>query len=338
MLIHVRHVTRYRYAEPAKYSVQRLRLTPPSFDGQKRALLAYQGAGHRDRARLSRRVRQLDASGQPDGPARGGHGHRRQAWSRPRIAPGSCATSRRRCRRPCSCARRPPPGRAAASPELAAEVGALRRPRAAARADERGARRASTTGSARPTPTPPPPRRWRRAGRVPGPCPCLHRRRASLGVPARYVSGYMVRRSRAATTRRPPRLGRGLGARARLGRVRSRQRHLPDRPVRRLAAGLDARSRGPGHGARRGGAGEALAVDARRDGSAVTAPGQARDRDDLLRRHASSTAGSCSPPTPAPTPASTTSPRSASCMSGNARATGCWCCSPPATSPSPRRW
>ena len=35
MLIHVRHVTRYRYAEPVKYSVQRLHLTPPSFGGQR---------------------------------------------------------------------------------------------------------------------------------------------------------------------------------------------------------------------------------------------------------------------------------------------------------------
>jgi transglutaminase-like putative cysteine protease len=35
MLITVRHVTRYRYAEPVKYSVQRLHLTPPSFGGQR---------------------------------------------------------------------------------------------------------------------------------------------------------------------------------------------------------------------------------------------------------------------------------------------------------------
>ena len=34
MLIRVRHVTRYRYAEPVKYSVQRLHLSPPSFRGQ----------------------------------------------------------------------------------------------------------------------------------------------------------------------------------------------------------------------------------------------------------------------------------------------------------------
>lgn len=35
MLIRVRHVTRYRYAEPVKYSVQRLHLSPPSFRGQR---------------------------------------------------------------------------------------------------------------------------------------------------------------------------------------------------------------------------------------------------------------------------------------------------------------
>jgi transglutaminase-like putative cysteine protease len=35
MLIRVRHVTLYRYAEPVKYSVQRLHLSPPSFGGQR---------------------------------------------------------------------------------------------------------------------------------------------------------------------------------------------------------------------------------------------------------------------------------------------------------------
>jgi transglutaminase-like putative cysteine protease len=35
MLIEIRHKTSYRYAEPARYSVQSLRLTPPSFDAQR---------------------------------------------------------------------------------------------------------------------------------------------------------------------------------------------------------------------------------------------------------------------------------------------------------------
>lgn len=35
MLIDVRHVTRYRYQEPTRYSVQRLHLTPQNHDGQK---------------------------------------------------------------------------------------------------------------------------------------------------------------------------------------------------------------------------------------------------------------------------------------------------------------
>lgn len=35
MLISVRHVTRYRYAQPASYSVQSLRLTPVPFKGQR---------------------------------------------------------------------------------------------------------------------------------------------------------------------------------------------------------------------------------------------------------------------------------------------------------------
>ena len=35
MLISVRHVTRYRYAEPVTYTIQSLRLTPASFTGQR---------------------------------------------------------------------------------------------------------------------------------------------------------------------------------------------------------------------------------------------------------------------------------------------------------------
>jgi transglutaminase-like putative cysteine protease len=35
MLIWVRHITRYRYAEPVSYTVQSLRLTPQSFQGQR---------------------------------------------------------------------------------------------------------------------------------------------------------------------------------------------------------------------------------------------------------------------------------------------------------------
>jgi transglutaminase-like putative cysteine protease len=35
MLISVRHITRYRYAEPVGYTIQSLRLTPASFTGQK---------------------------------------------------------------------------------------------------------------------------------------------------------------------------------------------------------------------------------------------------------------------------------------------------------------
>lgn len=34
MLIEIRHITTYQYEPPARYSIQSLRLTPPSFDGQ----------------------------------------------------------------------------------------------------------------------------------------------------------------------------------------------------------------------------------------------------------------------------------------------------------------
>ena len=51
-------------------------------------------------------------------------------------------------------------------------------------------------------------------------------------VPARYVSGYFARRATArerGDRRRRARLGRGLCGRSRLGRVRSRQRHMHGR-------------------------------------------------------------------------------------------------------------
>ena len=35
MLISIRHVTRYSYAEPVNYTIQSLRLTPASFKGQR---------------------------------------------------------------------------------------------------------------------------------------------------------------------------------------------------------------------------------------------------------------------------------------------------------------
>ena len=35
MIVSICHVTRYTLGEPAHYSIQSLRLTPPSFDGQR---------------------------------------------------------------------------------------------------------------------------------------------------------------------------------------------------------------------------------------------------------------------------------------------------------------
>ena len=35
MLVSIGHVTRYAYATPALYSIHTLRLTPPSFEGQR---------------------------------------------------------------------------------------------------------------------------------------------------------------------------------------------------------------------------------------------------------------------------------------------------------------
>ena len=69
------------------------------------------------------------------------------------------------------------------------------------------------------------------------------------GVPARFVVGpFPARRRRGASAGRP-RLGRGLCAVARLGRVRSRQRHLLDRRPRprRDRARLSRRRAGARH-------------------------------------------------------------------------------------------
>lgn len=49
MLIEIRHVTTYTYATPARYSVQSLRLTPPSFDGQEVLSWAISAPGYERR-------------------------------------------------------------------------------------------------------------------------------------------------------------------------------------------------------------------------------------------------------------------------------------------------
>ena len=62
----------------------------------------------------------------------------------------------------------------------------------------------------------------------------------TLGVPARYITGYLVI-GRGEHGGRASRLGRGVGRGAGLGRLRRRQPHLPDRALR--AAGRRARRR-----------------------------------------------------------------------------------------------
>lgn len=53
MRISVRHVTRYRYATPVRYGIQRLRLTPPDFDGQRVLSWAVEAPGMATAARFS---------------------------------------------------------------------------------------------------------------------------------------------------------------------------------------------------------------------------------------------------------------------------------------------
>ena len=67
MLISVRHVTRYRYAEPVSYTIQSLRLTPASFTGQR--VLDWQvRAGGAKPAAVQGRLRQRRAPASPSMP------------------------------------------------------------------------------------------------------------------------------------------------------------------------------------------------------------------------------------------------------------------------------
>ena len=65
------------------------------------------------------------------------------------------------------------------------------------------------------------------------------------GLPARYVTGYLLGRRRGRGRRRRPRLGRGPRRGPRLGRLRSRQPLLPDERYVRLDSGRDAREAAP---------------------------------------------------------------------------------------------
>ena len=58
MLISVRHVTRYRYAEPVTYTIQSLRLTPASFTGQRVHDWQVRAGGVQAGAAVQGRVRQ----------------------------------------------------------------------------------------------------------------------------------------------------------------------------------------------------------------------------------------------------------------------------------------
>lgn len=53
MLISIRHVTRYSYAEPPRYGIQSLRLTPPDFQGQRVLSWTIEAPGMAAAARFS---------------------------------------------------------------------------------------------------------------------------------------------------------------------------------------------------------------------------------------------------------------------------------------------
>ena len=129
-----------------------------------------------------------------------------------------------------------------------------RQHRAAARAPRRRCATGSTTSRAPPTPTRAPPRRWPTARACAGPRPHLHPAARTLGIPAALrhaaTSSWTTPRRR----RRPPCLGRGLRRGAGVGSgFDVANRICPTDRYVRLACGLDAGYTAPITGSRLGG-------------------------------------------------------------------------------------
>ena len=125
---------------------------------------------------------------------------------------------------------------------------------------------ASASGSASTsTPPTPAPARPRRSATAHGVCQDFAHvfiaAARHLGIPARYVSGYLYRERRVRRAGGRPRLGGGVRRGPRLGRLRSRQRRLRrPRPMSASPSGSTISGRRPVRGTRYGGTGEALAV------------------------------------------------------------------------------
>ena len=217
---------------PASYAVQRLMLTPLDFASQKVRSWAIEAPG------IAKALSYRDGFGNlvhvvtTSGTHR--RGYRRRAWHRrdQRCRRRGARARRARCRRRFSCARPRRHGLAPRSPPWP-----MRRSWAAAirsrncmcsctmiraRIVYRDRRHDSAYHGCRSA--------RRRPWRVPGPCPCVACRGTPYGLPARYVTGYIVTGDGAVRNRKPC-LGGSADPDARLGRIRCGKRGLPDRAI-----------------------------------------------------------------------------------------------------------
>ena len=331
----IRHTTHYTYERSG--ACRRPAAAPDAAADDNRAdhpFLGDRGRRHRQGGVLRRRLRQPRASASRIAGLRGADHHRRRRGGDDRHRRRASATSAK-WRIPQVFLRATPltePSDAIDAMAAALPAGKVARAAASSPGGDRHARRA--TSPIRPTPRPAP-RRPSRAGqgRLPGPRAHLHRGGARHAACRPATSPAICMSPRSDDGGRPPRLGGGLCAGSRLGRLRPRQPHLPDGPLRaaclRLRCGIPRR-RSSARG--RGGGRESLRVDVvvqEQTAAAIAASWRPTSRgsesNDLLRRAAARPGHRLRRPIHAPMPASTTSRRSPRCMSGRRRATASSC-------------
>ena len=214
---------------PANSVIQMLRLTPRNHDGQYVARWRIDVSDGLPARPARGRLRQHHPRLHRRGPVQRTRASRSRARSRPRTPRASCAARSSGFRRASTCARRAltdadagdrrlrqrrrrdAAGRRRArllhrTARAPARRDGLRHRSDPRRDDGRGSLRAASAASARISPI------------------SSSRRARSLGIPARYVGGYFHRDDGVDAAGGRPRLGRGLRARARLGRLRPGQR------------------------------------------------------------------------------------------------------------------
>ena len=246
MLITVSHVTRYSYDEPVHYTVQSLRLTPAPFKGQRIVNWQVRVPGCAKSAAVQGRVRQCRGPRhRPRPPQRAGdrgrrHGRNQRLQRRggrscqvhpaPRLPEGNAS---RHARTPPSATWPNPSSEKDPLDRLHALAGSVRD-----RIDYVAGITDAHTGAA--------------AALADGKGVCQDHAHIfisaarTLGIPARYITGYLLMDD-AATRRCAPRLGGGLDRPARLGRLRHRQPGLPHRSLRAPRRRPRRRLRRPHH-------------------------------------------------------------------------------------------